>query len=116
MATVMEESAPRLSRVQRRGPRFFMQMTFGLSVGMVIGMRFHLCGGIPVKYCHGTWFLGAAAATLDLLRRFSEGADAAVLSYALLAAAALRPMVGQPSGDGKMTLALTSAPNDGCCA
>ncbi len=116
MTVAREEIAPRLSRVQRRGPYFFMLMTDDLSVGMRIGMIFHLSGGTPEKYYHGTCFLGAPAATMGFLRRFSAGAGAADHSYVFLAAAALHPVAGQPSGDGKMILALTSAPNDGCCA
>ncbi len=115
-AKAKEELPPRPSSAERGGPHFFLQKTYLLSTGKGTGMTFHLRGGTPEKNCHGTSFLGSPAAILGFPHRVSAGSDTVDHFSVFLAAAAPLPERGQPSGDGKLTLALTSAPNDGCCA
>ncbi len=118
VAQTRRKLALQLGTVASSGRYFFLKMTYVLIGGQCIGVIFLLRGGTPAKCCHGIFFLGAPAAILDFLHRVSAGSGTAVHSYVSLAAAAapLHPRVGRSSDDEKMTLALTSAPNDGCCA
>ncbi len=117
MATdAKEELALRRSRVARRGPNYFLQVTYVPSNGQSIGLTFHMHFGTPAKVCLGSCPLGAPAAIQNFLHRVIAGSDTAGYFGDYLAAAAMHPKGARPNGKGRMTLALTSAPNVGCCA